>query len=93
MMTEIFADGIGAIAVSNGVVRVELVQLRRATAGEAKLLPEPTATLLIPVAGLLQMIQQLTEAAQKLKEQQDERVKVRKMTRDEEAADEALTNL
>jgi hypothetical protein len=39
------------------------------------------------------MIQQLTEAAQKLKEQQDERVKVRKMARDEEAADEALTNL
>ncbi len=92
-MTEIFADGIGAIAVSNGVARIELVQLRRARVGESKLLPEPTATLLIPVAGLLQMTQQLTEAAQKLQEKQGERVKVRKMARDEKAADEALTNL
>ena len=92
-MTEIFADGIGSIAVSNGVARIELVQLRRTRVGESKLLPEPTATLLTPVAGLLQMTQQLTEAAQKLQEQQSERVKVRKMARDEEAADEALTNL
>ncbi len=92
-MTEIFADGIGAIAVSNGVARIELVQLRRARVGESKLLPEPTATLLIPVAGLQQMTQQLTEAARKLQEKQGERVKVRKMARDEEAADAALTNL
>ena len=92
-MTEIFADGIGAIAVSNGVARIELVQLRRTTVGESKLLPEPTATLLIPVAGLQQMTQQLTEAARKLQEKQGERVKVRKMARDEEAADAALTNL
>ncbi len=92
-MIEIFADGIGSIAVSNGVARIELVQLRRTKAGEAKLLPEPTATLLIPLAGLLQMTQQLNEAAQKLQEQQGERVKVRKMARDEEAADAALTNL
>ena len=92
-MTEIFADGVGAIAVGNGVARIELVQLRRAKAGEAKLLPEPTATLQIPLAGLLQMTQQLTEAARKLQDQQGERVKARKIEKDAEAADEALTNL
>ena len=92
-MTEIFADGIGAIAVSNGVVRIELVQLRRAKAGDSKLLPEPTATLLMPLAGLLQMTQQLNEAARKIQDQQADRVKVRKIDKDEKATEEALTNL
>ena len=92
-MTEIFADGIGAIAVSNGVVRIELVQLRRVKAGDSKLLPEPTATLLMPLAGLLQMTQQLNEAARQIQDQQAERVKVRKIDKDEKAAEEALTNL
>ncbi len=92
-MIEIFTDGIGTIAVSNGVARIELVQLRKTTVGEARLVPEPTATLLIPVAGLQQMTQQLNEAARKIHDQQAERVKVRKIDKDEKAADEALTNL
>ena len=92
-MTEIFADGVGSIAVSNGVARLELVQLRRSTVGDAKLAPQPVATLLLPVAGLQQLLQQLTEATQKLQEQQAERVKVRKIEKEEKAADEALTNL
>ena len=92
-MTEIFADGIGSIAVSNGVARIELVQLRRSTVGEAKLAPQPVATLLLPVVGFQQLLQQLNEAAQKIQEQQGERVKVRKMARNEEAVDEALSKL
>ena len=92
-MIEIFADGIGSIAVSNGVARLELVQLRKTTAGEAKLAPQSVATLLLPVAGLQQMLQQLAEAAQKLKEQQAERSKVHKIEKAEKAVDEALTNL
>ena len=92
-MTEIFADGIGAIAVSNGVVRIELVQLRRATAGEAKLVPEPVATLLLPVAGLQQAAQQLAETQRRLQEQQAVRVETRKIAKDDAAAEEALTGL
>ena len=47
-MTEIFADGISSIAISNGVARIELVQMRKTTVGEARLVPETTATLLVP---------------------------------------------
>ncbi len=92
-MIEIFADGVGAIAVSNGVARLELVQLRKTTVGEAKLAPQPVATLLLPVAGLQQLLQQLKETAQKLKEQQVVRVKAGKIEKDEKTAEEALTNL
>ncbi len=92
-MMEIFADGISSIAISNGVARVELVQMRKTTVGEARLVPETTATLLVPINGLQQMTQQLAEAAQKLKEQQAERSKVHKIEKAEKAADEALTNL
>ncbi len=92
-MIEIFADGVGSIAVSNGVARLELVQLRRSTVGDAKLVPQPVATLLLPVAGLQQLLQQLKETAQKLKEQKVVRVKASKIEKEEKAADEALTNL
>ncbi len=92
-MIEIFADGVGSIAVSNGVARLELVQLRRSTVGDAKLVPQPVATLLLPVAGLQQLLQQLKETAQKIREQQTVRVKASKIEKEEKAADEALTNL
>ena len=92
-MTEIFADGIGAIAVSNGVARLELVQLRRNTGSDAKLTPQPVATLLLPAASLHQVLKQLTETVQKLLEQQAAQVKAGTIERDAKAADEALTNL
>lgn len=92
-MNEIFADGIGAVAVSNGVVRIELVQLRRAKAGEAKLTPEPVTTLLIPVAGLQQMTQQLAETQRRLQEQQAGRFEAKRIAKDEQATEEALTGL
>jgi hypothetical protein len=92
-MTELFADGVSSVAVSNGVARLELVQLRRNTVGDAKLAPQPVATLLIPVAGLQQMVQQLTETAQKIREQQAMQVKTSKMDKAEKAAEEALSNL
>ena len=82
-MIEIFADGVGSIAVSNGVARLELVQLRRNTVGEAKLAPQPVATLLLPVAGFQQLLQQLNEAAQKIQEQQTVRVKASMIEKDE----------
>ena len=92
-MTEIFADGVNSIAISNGVARLELVQLRRTTVGEAKLVPQPVGTLFLPVAGLQQMLQQLNETTRRIQEQQIEQDKV--VTRESEiqAADEALTNL
>ncbi len=67
-MTDIFADGISSIAVSNGVARIELVQMRKTTVGEARLVPETTATLLVPINGLPQMIQQLAESIKQLQE-------------------------
>lgn len=92
-MTEIFADGVNSIAISNGVARLELVQLRRNTVGEAKLVPQPVGTLFLPVAGLQQMVQQLGETARRIQEQQAGRAKVAAAESESEAADEALTNL
>ena len=96
-MTDIFADGVNSIAVSNGVARVELVQLRRNTVGEAKLVPQPVATLFLPVAGLQQLIQQLDQAARRVQEQQAGQDRIvesqARSAEDENAAEEALTNL
>ncbi len=92
-MIEIFADGVNSIAISNGVARLELVQLRRNTVGEAKLVPQPVGTLFLPVAGLQQMLQQLNETARRVQEQQASHAKVTKIESEAQAADDALTNL
>ncbi len=96
-MTEIFADGISSIAISNGVARIELVQMRKTTVGEARLVPETTATLLVPINGLQQMTQQLAQSLKQLQEQKG--VRVQKIesgdeaAKDEASAEDALTNL
>ncbi len=96
-MTEIFADGISSIAISNGVARIELVQMRKTTVGEARLVPETTATLLVPINGLQQMTQQLAQSLKQLQEQTA--VRAQKVGSDKEAdkeeasTEEALTNL
>ena len=92
-MTEIFADGVNSIAISNGVARLELVQLRRNTVGESKLVPQPVGTLFLPLAGLQQMIQQLNETARRVQDQQAAQADAAKSENDAEAADEALNNL
>ena len=92
-MTEIFADGVNSIAISNGVARLELVQLRRNTVGEAKLVPQPVGTLFLPVAGLQQMLQQLSETARRIQDQKTAQADASKSENDAESAVEALTNL
>ena len=92
-MTEIFADGVNSIAISNGVARLELVQLRRNTVGEAKLVPQPVGTLFLPVSGLQQMLQQLSETAKRIQEQKTAQADASQSENDAESADEALTNL
>ena len=92
-MTEIFADGVNSIAISNGVARLELVQLRRNTVGEAKLVPQPVGTLFLPVSGLQQMLQQLNETARRIQEQQATRENAARSDSDASSTDEALTNL
>ena len=92
-MIEIFADGVNSIAISNGVARLELVQLRRNTVGESKLVPQPVGTLFLPLAGLQQMIQQLNETARRVQDQQAAQAGAAKSENDTKSADDALTNL
>lgn len=92
-MTEIFADGVNSIAISNGVARLELVQLRRNTVGESKLVPQPVGTLFLPLAGLQQMIQQLNETARRVQDQQAAQAGATRSDSEAKAADDALTNL
>jgi hypothetical protein len=67
-MTNIFADAIRSFTVANGVARLELVQLGRASEGDSKLVPHPVTTLVIPVASLTEFSRQLANALQKLPE-------------------------
>ena len=96
-MTEIFADGISSIAISNGVARIELVQMRKTTVGEARLVPETTATLLVPINGLQQMTQQLAQSIKQFQEQKGMRVQKvesgNEAAKEEASAEDALTNL
>ncbi len=96
-MTEIFADGISSIAISNGVARIELVQMRKTTVGEARLVPETTATLLVPINGLQQMTQQLAQSLKQMQEQKGVRVQKveagNEAAKEEASAEDALTNL
>ncbi len=96
-MTEIFADGISSIAISNGVARIELVQMRKTTVGEARLVPETTATLLVPINGLQQMTQQLAQSIKQMQEQKGARVQKveagNEAAKEEASAEEALTKL
>ncbi len=92
-MTEIFADGISSIAISNGVARIELVQMRKTTVGEARLVPETTATLLVPINGLQQMTQQLAQSLKQLQEQTAVRAQKVGSDKEEASTEEALTNL
>ncbi len=97
-MNDIFADSIRSIAVSNGVVRIDLGQLRRVEGngdGEPNLKPETVARLLIPITSLNDFARQFTNTLrrvrasvnqQQARQAQDADVKVEEI---EEAAEEA----
>ena len=64
-MTDIFVDGVRAVAVANGVARIELLQLKRG-ADTTKLESQVVATLLIPVAGLRDLAAHLTSSMERI---------------------------
>jgi hypothetical protein len=91
-MTEIFADGTGSIIVSNGVVRIELMQLRRKNE-KAELSSQTAGTLLIPVGSLKNLTLQLAKALEQLQERQSEKARHDNETRKGDELDDALSNL
>jgi hypothetical protein len=68
-MTDIFVDGVRAVAVANGVARIELLQLKRG-ADATKLESQVVATLLIPVAGLRDLAAHLTSSMERIEANQ-----------------------
>jgi membrane protease subunit (stomatin/prohibitin family) len=60
-MHEIFSDGIRSIVVANGVVRIELAQLRRSADNDAKMIAEPVATLMMPMVAVNGFLAQLSQ--------------------------------
>ena len=92
-MTEIFADGVRAIAVANGVARIELSQLRRSNVKdkESEMRPETVATLLLPVSSLKELSRQLNAALVKVQEGMAQRGG--EQGQDSSDVDEALRNL
>jgi hypothetical protein len=91
-MTEIFADGTGSIVVSNGVVRIELVQLRRKD-NKAELSSQKAGTRLMPVGSLKNLTLQLAKALEQLKDREAERDRLESETKKGDDLDDALTNL
>lgn len=91
-MTEVFADGTGSIVVSNGVVRIELIQLRRKS-GKAELSPQSTGTLLMPVGSLKNLTIQLAKALEQLQERQAEKDQIESDSKKGDELDDALSNL
>ena len=68
-MSDIFVDGVRAVAVANGVARIELLQLKRG-ADASKLEPQVVATLLIPVGGLRELAAHLTNSMERIEANQ-----------------------
>ncbi len=91
-MTEIFADGVGSIVVSNGVVRIELVQLRR-KGGKTELSAQQAGSLLMPVGSLKNLTLQLAKALEQLQERSAEKDRLESETKKGDELDEALSNL
>jgi len=91
-MTEIFADGTGSIVVSNGVVRIELVQLRR-KGSKAELSSQNAGTLLMPVGSLKNLTLQLAKALEQLQERAAEKDRVDTESKKDDELDDALSNL
>jgi len=91
-MTEIFADGTGSIIVSNGVVRIELVQLRRKD-GKPELASHSAGTLLMPVGSLKNLTLQLAKALEQLQERQADRDRLESESKKGDELDDALSNL
>ncbi|WP_299623041.1 hypothetical protein [Pelagibius sp.] len=90
-MTDIFADGTGSIVVSNGVVRIELVQLRRRNQ-KAELEAHTTGNLLMPVGSLKQLTLQLAKALEQIQARANEKDRVEGPAKGDDL-DEALSNL
>ena len=91
-MTEIFADATGSIVVSNGVVRVELVQLRR-KGEKQELTAQPSGTLLLPIGSLKNLTVQLAKALEQLQQRSAEKDRLESDTKKDDELDEALSNL
>jgi len=91
-MTEIFADGIGSIVVTSGVVRIELMQHRRKGA-KAELSPQVTGTLLMPVGSLKGLTLQLAKAMEQLQQRSAEKDRLDSESKTGDELDDALSNL
>ena len=91
-MAEIFADGTGSIVVSNGVVRIELVQLRR-KGNKTELSAQNAGTLLMPVGSLKNLTVQLAKALEQLQQRSTEKDRLESESKKDDELDEALSNL
>ena len=66
-MSDVFADGFRSTTVANGIVRVELTQLK--ASGQGKPAQAPTGTLLMPLPVFAQFIRQSAERLQRMQQQ------------------------
>lgn len=65
-MSDVFADGFRSTTVANGVVRVELTQLK--ASGQGKPAQAPVGSLLMPLPVFAQFIRQSAERLQRMQQ-------------------------
>lgn len=70
-MTDLFADAVGTVSITNGVLRVELVQLRPNSAGD-KLTPHSVGVLHMPAGSLKNVTMRLAGLLEKSEKRRKE---------------------
>lgn len=71
-MTDLFADAVGTVSITNGVLRVELVQLRPNSAGD-KLTPHSAGILHMPASSLKDVTMRLAGLLEKSEKRRKQR--------------------
>jgi hypothetical protein len=96
-MTDLFADAVGTVSITNGVLRVELVQLRPNSAGD-KLTPYSVGVLHMPAGSLKNVTMRLAGLLEKSEERRKGGKAAAEIVTDEPSVppggiEEALTKL
>ena len=91
-MSDLFADGVRSVAVANGVLRVELYQMKRKDEEAGKLEGVTSGVLYMPASALKDMTLQLARALERMGENAS-KAAASGPPEGRAGIDEALTNL
>ena len=92
-MSDLFADGVRSVAVANGVLRIELYQMKRNDEDAGKLQSVTSGVLYMPAVALKDMTTQLARALERMTEAASGAAASGQKQESRAGIDEALNNL